>query len=106
MSPLAETIVRKLQAAPRQFSELVDAHLVSPRLDFLRAWGEVRSANILRRDEDGRYFIGMDSRDALGRSRRAGKHNIFSRAYPGPIIQTALGNTNAEHAIWPMNSPF
>jgi hypothetical protein len=60
MSPLAETIVRELQVAPRQFSELVDAHLASPWREFLRAWGEVRAANILRRDEDGRYFIGNE----------------------------------------------
>jgi len=57
MSPLAEQIVRQLQASPRQFSEVVDAHLASPWRAFLRAWGEVRAADILRRDEDGRYFI-------------------------------------------------
>jgi hypothetical protein len=60
MSPLAETIVRELQVALRQFSGLVDAHLASPWREFLRAWGEVRAANILRRDEDGRYFIGNE----------------------------------------------
>ena len=57
MSPLAEQIVRELQASPRQFSEVVDAHLASPWREFLRAWGELRAADILRRDEDGRYFI-------------------------------------------------
>ena len=60
MSPLAEQIVRELQASPRQFSEVVDAHLASPWREFLRAWGEVRDADILRRDEDGRYFIGNE----------------------------------------------
>jgi hypothetical protein len=60
MSPLAEQILRELQASPRQFSEVVDAHLASPWREFLRAWGEVRAAEILRRDEDGRYFIGNE----------------------------------------------
>jgi hypothetical protein len=57
MSPLAETIARELEAAPRQFSELVDAHLALPWREFLLAWGEIRAASILQRDEDGRYFI-------------------------------------------------
>ena len=26
--------------------------------DFLRAWGEVRAADVLARDDDGRYAIG------------------------------------------------
>lgn len=60
MSPRAEQIVRELQASPRQFSEVVEAHLASPWREFLRAWGEVRAAEILRRDEDGRYFVGSE----------------------------------------------
>ncbi len=57
MSPLAEAIVREIKAKPRQFSEVVDAHLDVGWRDFLRAWGEVRQADILGRDEDGHYLI-------------------------------------------------
>lgn len=31
--------------------------------DFLDAWGELREADILRRDDDGRYFIGASESD-------------------------------------------
>ena len=31
--------------------------------DFLDAWGELREADILRRDDDGRYFIGASKSD-------------------------------------------
>ena len=31
--------------------------------DFLDAWGELREADILRRDDAGRYFIGDTKRD-------------------------------------------
>ncbi len=57
MSPLAETILRELHAGPKQFAELVDAHRDAKWRDFLRAWGEVRAADVLARDEDGRYLI-------------------------------------------------
>ena len=53
MSPLAETILRELSTEPRQFAELVDAHRDAKWRDFLRAWGEVRAADVLVRDEDG-----------------------------------------------------
>ena len=57
MSPLAETILRELRAEPKQFAELVDTHRDAKWRDFLRAWGEVRAADVLGRDEDGRYLI-------------------------------------------------
>ena len=61
MSPLAQAIVREIGARPQQFSEVVDTHLDVPWPQFLRAWGEVRSANILKRDEDGRYLIATET---------------------------------------------
>ncbi|HLI11621.1 MAG TPA: hypothetical protein VKY65_08490 [Alphaproteobacteria bacterium] len=57
MSPLAQDIIRELQAKPQQFSEVVDAHRDAAWRQFLRAWGEVRAANILERDDDGRYLV-------------------------------------------------
>jgi hypothetical protein len=57
MSPLAQAIVREIGARPQQFSEVVDAHLDVPWPQFLKAWGEVRAADILTRDEDGRYLV-------------------------------------------------
>ena len=60
MSPLAAEIVGELTRTPRQFSEVVDGHMGVPWPDFLRAWGEVRAADILQRDDDGAYFIADD----------------------------------------------
>ena len=57
MRPLALTIVREIGDKPQQFSEVVDAHLDVPWPEFLRAWGEVRAAKVLTRDEDGRYLL-------------------------------------------------
>jgi len=57
VSPLAEAILRELSTEPKQFAELVDAHRDAKWRDFLRAWGEVRGADVLTRDEDGRYLI-------------------------------------------------
>jgi hypothetical protein len=57
MSPLASTLIRKITDRPQQFHELVDAHREIPWPDFLRAWGELRRADILSRDEDGNYLI-------------------------------------------------
>jgi len=57
MSPLAETLLEELRAGPRQFAELVDAHRDVKWREFLKAWGEVRSADVLGRDEDGRYLV-------------------------------------------------
>ena len=58
MSPLAATLAATLEATATQFHDLVDAHADVPWRDFLRAWGELREADILMRDDDGCYFIG------------------------------------------------
>ncbi len=60
MSPLAKQFVAELQKNPRQFSELVDANMDVPWRDLLRAWGEVRAADILKRDEEGAYYIEVE----------------------------------------------
>ena len=57
MSPLAERIVSELKDNPRQFHETVDAHMDTPWPEFLRAWGELRAADILGRDDAGAYVI-------------------------------------------------
>jgi hypothetical protein len=57
MSPLAQTIMDELRAAPRQFSEVVDQHRNIPWPEFLRAWGEVRGLATVGRDDDGRYLL-------------------------------------------------
>ena len=57
MSPLAQKISREIQAKPQQFSEIADAHRDAPWREFLRAWGELRAQEILKRDDDGRYLI-------------------------------------------------
>ncbi len=58
MSPLAATLAATLETTARQFHELVDEHTEVPWRDFLLAWGELREADILRRDNDGNYYIG------------------------------------------------
>ena len=57
MSPLAQALVQELRARPSQFGELVEAHMDVPWRDFLLAWGEVRAADVLGRDDEGRYLI-------------------------------------------------
>lgn len=57
MSPLAETMAAALTRHPHQFHDLVDAYADVPWRDFLKAWGELREADILRRDEAGNYLI-------------------------------------------------
>jgi len=57
VSPLAVQIVEKLRATPRHFAEVVDAHPDVAWRDFLKAWGEVRAAGVLGREDDGRYHI-------------------------------------------------
>ena len=58
MSPLANALQETLQNDARQFDEMVDLHLEVPWRDFLRAWGELRQAEILKRDDAGAYYIG------------------------------------------------
>ena len=58
MSPLARKIADTLRREPKQFAQLVDSHMDVPWREFLRAWGEVRAADILERDDDGNYLIG------------------------------------------------
>ena len=57
MSPLARSLVAELREGPRHFAELVEAHMKVPWRDFLRAWGELRAAGVLARDDAGRYLI-------------------------------------------------
>ncbi len=58
MSPLASTLAATLGATAKQFHELAEDHEATPWRDFLRAWGELREADILKRDGEGRYYIG------------------------------------------------
>jgi hypothetical protein len=57
VSELAHRIMDELRRQPLHFSEVVEAHLDVPWRDFLYAWGEVRSADVLARDDAGRYLI-------------------------------------------------
>ena len=57
MSPLADTIRREIEAKPQQFSEVADAHRDVAWRELLKAWGELRAANIFTRDDDGNYVI-------------------------------------------------
>ncbi len=57
MTELAERLMQEVRERPQQFSELVLAHMDVPWREFLKAWGELRAAEILARDDDGRYLI-------------------------------------------------
>ena len=57
MSPLAASLVAELSERPRHFGELVEAHMQTPWREFLLAWGEVRVADVLGRDDAGRYLV-------------------------------------------------
>jgi hypothetical protein len=57
VSPLARAIAAELAAQPSHFGDLVQAHMDVPWRDFLRAWGEVRAADVLSRDDAGRYLV-------------------------------------------------
>lgn len=61
MSALAEEIIAVLKKTPKQFSELVDAHMDVPWRQMLKAWGEVRAADILKRDDNGAYYIDAEN---------------------------------------------
>lgn len=60
MSPLARDILAQLEGGALQFHDIVDAHMDARWPDFLRAWGELRDADLLRRDDDGAYIIAND----------------------------------------------
>lgn len=57
MRGLARELVAELQARPRHFAELVEEHPDVAWREFLYAWGEVRAADVLQRDDAGRYLI-------------------------------------------------
>ena len=57
MSPLAQNIKSALEVEAQQFHDVVDKHIDIPWQEFLRAWGELREADILKRDDAGAYFI-------------------------------------------------
>jgi len=57
VNPLAERLVLELRERPRHFAELVEAHTDVAWRDFLRAWGELRASDLLKRDDEGRYLI-------------------------------------------------
>ncbi len=58
MSPLATRIVEELRTRPRHFAEVIEVHPDVAWRDLLKAWGEVRAAGVLGREDDGRYRIG------------------------------------------------
>ena len=64
MSPLASTLAATLEAEARQFHDLVDEHADVPWRDFLLAWGELREADVLMRDDAGCYYIGDGKGDS------------------------------------------
>lgn len=57
MRPLARQLVRELAERPRHFGELVEMHMDVPWREFLHAWGDVRAAAVLQRDDAGRYVV-------------------------------------------------
>ena len=60
MKGLARTLVTELRERPRHFAELVAAHSDVAWRDFLYAWGEIRAADLLQRDDHGRYLVPAD----------------------------------------------
>lgn len=71
MSTLSETIQGTLREMPHQFGELVTAHRDVPWREFLQAWGEVREADVLKRDDIGRYFIEGGAAEAIAAATKA-----------------------------------
>ena len=71
MSPLAGALRAALVEAPMQFSELVDRHRAEPWREFLRAWGELRAEDVLKRDALGRYFVPGGPAEAVAAATRA-----------------------------------
>jgi hypothetical protein len=82
-APLASAMIREIDDRPQQFHELVDAHREVPWPEFPRAWGELRQAAVLSRDDDGNYLNPHDQanqRDSMHRL----QHELSRR--PGPIF--------------------
>jgi hypothetical protein len=71
MSALSETIKAALTETPQQFAELIDVHRSEPWREFLTAWGELRTEDILKRDDIGRYFIPGGPADAIAAATKA-----------------------------------
>jgi hypothetical protein len=67
MSALAQRIAAELAERPRHFSEVVEAHADVSWRDLLLAWGEVRRADVLERDEAGRYLVRIEDPPAQPR---------------------------------------
>lgn len=57
MSALSHAIIETLRETAKQFAEVVDDHPDVAWRDLLLAWGEVREADVLKRDDFGRYFV-------------------------------------------------
>lgn len=57
VSRVAAAMVAMLRESPRQFMDLIRAFPEVPYRTLLLAWGEVREAHRLAREEDGSYFL-------------------------------------------------
>lgn len=59
---LAEQLKSGLREGPLYFSEIVDAYRDKAAYrELLLAWSSIRVQDILRRDRQGRYYIGTES---------------------------------------------
>jgi hypothetical protein len=57
---MAASITATLRARPVFFMDLVRAHREAPYRTLLLAWGEVRAAHRLSRDDESRYFLAAE----------------------------------------------
>ena len=57
MSPLAKNLKATLEEEAKQFHDVVDDYMDVSWPDFLHAWGELREVDILKRDDEGAYYI-------------------------------------------------
>ncbi|MCC6610059.1 MAG: hypothetical protein IT515_10375 [Burkholderiales bacterium] len=56
MTDLARKMLDAITATPQQFHDIVAAHPNVPWRTLLKAWGELRAADLLTRDEFGNYI--------------------------------------------------